>query len=220
MFALMTGVAAAGTITQPTGSPFVVPGDAAGNAQSFTITGSGWNPGGLVWLEQCDGVAPTTPGWRVTINCDLGSAPAAAVAASDGTVTFAVTDANHAFHPFKGESPQTLFNCLSPNDPPLDPTNGLTDFRNCKIRMSSNNSIATADQTFLDIQLPDAPVVSGGTQVGACGGQVGLITFYDSTGAVLKPLTDVTAIGTTAKSKLLKDITTKTAIGGDCSSAV
>src|SRR5262245_33051409 len=58
------------------------------------------------------------------------------------------------------------------------------------------------------------------TPVGGCGGAIILATFYDSTGAVLKPLTDVTAIGTTAKTKLLKDITTKTAIGGDCSSAV
>jgi chitinase len=50
-------------------------------------------------------------------------------------------------------SPQGIFNCLSPNDPA--PSNGLPNFRNCQIRVSTSNSAATTDQVFLRIQLPD-----------------------------------------------------------------
>ena len=105
-----------------------------------------------VFVEQCDGVAPTAVGWDPTTNCDLGSSPAAAIADGSGNVTFDMTDLNHTFHPFKGASPQGIFNCLSLNDP--SPNNGLTDHRTCKIRVSTNNSAATADQVFLPIVLP------------------------------------------------------------------
>jgi hypothetical protein len=57
------------------------------------------------------------------------------------------------------------------------------------------------------------------TPIGGCGGSVFLGTFYNSAG-VLTPLGDQTAIGTTVKTKLLKDQTTKVAIAGDCSTAV
>jgi len=55
----------------------------------------------------------------------------------------------------------------------------------------------------------------GGTQIGSCTGQVGLVTFYNSA-KVAAPLTDVTQIGVTAKTKLLKDLNTKATIGGTC----
>lgn len=51
------------------------------------------------------------------------------------------------------------------------------------------------------------------TVVGGCGGQVAL-------GTITPALGDQTQIGVVAKTKLLKDLTTKTAIAGDCSSAV
>ena len=71
-------------------------------------------------------------------DCDFGSAPAAAIADTDGTVTFSATDPNHAFHPFVGASPQELFNCLPPGAASLN--NGLTDYRDCQVRVSTNNT--------------------------------------------------------------------------------
>jgi len=154
------GVAFAGTITQPTGNPFVVPGDASGNPLAFTIVGSGFTAGQQVFVEQCDGISPTAPGWDVNFDCDPGQTTAAAIANGSGVATFSATDPNHAFAPFKGEGPSSLFNCLSPNQPAIGPSNGLADFRNCRIRVSSNNTTATSDQAFLQIQLPDAPVAT------------------------------------------------------------
>jgi hypothetical protein len=155
------GVAFAGTITTPTGNPFVVPGDALGNPVAITIVATGFTPGTLVSAEQCDGVPTSDPHWGPTANCDLATSFAPVLADATGKATFLSTDPNHAFTPFKGESPQSLFNCLSPNGPALHPINTLIDYRNCKIRVSSNNNSITSDQTFLNIQLPEA--VSGTT---------------------------------------------------------
>jgi hypothetical protein len=150
------GIAFAGTITTPTGNPFVWPGDAAGNPVSVTIVATGYTSGTLVSVEQCDGVAPTVPNWSPTTHCDLATSPAQVIVDSTGKATFPANDPNHGFTPFKGESPQSLFNCLSPNGPALNPVNGLTDYRNCKIRVSTSNNSVTADQAFLNIQLPEA----------------------------------------------------------------
>lgn len=147
----------AGSFTSPTGTssnPYVVPGDSSGNPQPFTITGTGFPAGSQVYVEQCDGVSPTDPSWDPAADCDNGTSPAAAIADASGNVTFDAADPNHAFHPFKDSSPSGMFNCLSPNDP--DPGNGLTSYRNCQVRMSTNNAAATSDQAFLAIQLPDA----------------------------------------------------------------
>lgn len=59
------------------------------------------------------------------------------------------------------------------------------------------------------------------TVIGACGGQVGLATFFNSAGSQVT-LTDNTQIGLVVKTKLLKDQTTKTLVngGGDCSGVV
>lgn len=57
-----TGERFAATITSPTGNPFVVPGNAAGPPQAFTVTESGFPADTVVFIEQCDGVAPTTSG--------------------------------------------------------------------------------------------------------------------------------------------------------------
>lgn len=146
---------AATSITAPSSNPFVVPKDVGGNPVPFTVSAAGFAPTSNVFVEQCDGVATTAVGWDPTTNCDLGSSPAAAIADGSGNVTFDSTDVNHTFHPFKGSSPQGLFNCLSLNDP--SPNNGLTDYRNCKLRVSTNNSAATADQVFVQLILPDAP---------------------------------------------------------------
>jgi hypothetical protein len=146
---------AATSITTPSTNPFVVPGDAGGIPQAFTVSATGFSAGVNVFIEQCDGVSPTAQGWDPTINCDLGTSPAAAIADGTGSVTFDVADLNHKFTPFKGPSPQGIFNCLSLNDP--SPANGLPDHRLCKIRVSTNNSASTADQVFLPLVLPDDP---------------------------------------------------------------
>ena len=66
--------------------------------------------------------------------------------------TFSATDPNQAFRPFKGESPQQLFNCLAPGQ--AAPNNGLKNYTNCQVRVSSNNTAVTADQAFLTMTLP------------------------------------------------------------------
>ncbi|MGZ6969325.1 MAG: hypothetical protein ACXVKN_16475 [Acidimicrobiia bacterium] len=174
----------AATITSPTGNPFVVPGNAAGQPLAFTVSATGYTAGDQVFIEQCDGVATTATGWDPTVNCDLGTSPAAAVANASGVVTFSATDPNHAFKPFKGFSPQGLFNCLGPSDP--SPNNGATDYRNCKLRVSTNNSAGTSDQVFLNLQLPNtvgaAPSFSG-TPSGATVGQAYSFAFTGITGS-------------------------------------
>jgi hypothetical protein len=174
----------AATITSPTGNPFIVPANAAGQPVAFTVSASGYNAGDQVFIEQCDGVATTATGWDPTVNCDLGSSPAAALANASGVVTFSASDPNHAFKPFKGFSPQGLFNCLGSTDP--SPNNGLTDYRNCKLRVSTNNSAGTSDQVFLNLQLPNsvaaAPTFSG-TPSGATVGQPYSFTFTGITGS-------------------------------------
>src|SRR6478752_4596952 len=115
---------AATAIASPAAEPFTVPGT-AGSPNPFTITATGFTAGSNIFVEQCDGVAPTTVGWDPSVNCDLGSSPAAATADGTGAVTFDSADLNHAFHPFKGASPQGIFNCLSLNDPSAN--NGLPD---------------------------------------------------------------------------------------------
>ena len=149
---VMTLGPAGAAITVPTGNPFVVPG-VAGVPQAFTVTATGFTANSPVFVEQCDGVSPSAPGWTPTEHCDLGSSPSPAISNGSGVATFPANDLNLAFTPFKGASPQGLFNCLSPNQAAL--SNGLPNDRNCKLRVSSNNTVTTGDQAFLNLQLPD-----------------------------------------------------------------
>jgi hypothetical protein len=157
-FAGTTASAATSKITEPSSSPYAVPADAAHAPQPFTIVATGFRPGSLVYVEQCDGVAPTSASWAPTLNCDIGSAPAAAIVDSHGTATFKADDRNHAFHPFVGASPQQVFNCVAPGATP--PKNTLKTFSNCQVRVSSSNAAATADQAFLVMRLPAAQATS------------------------------------------------------------
>ena len=205
----------AGTITTPTGNPFAVPGDASGNPVAFTVVGSGYTPGSLVSVEQCNGVLPTDPSWSPTSDCDLGSSPSPVVVDATGKATFTATDPNHGFTPFKGESPQSLFNCLSPNGPALQGSNGLPDYRNCQVRVSTSNTTSTADQAFFAIQLPEA--ATGPKSVGGCSGSVSLVKLSSPVKGV--GLTDQTARSVKAAGGLAKDQTTKAIVngGGSCS---
>jgi len=111
----------------------------------------------LVWIEQCDGRPTTAPNWLPTRDCDLGTAPAAAIADASGTARFPAGDPNHGFTPFVGLGPQGLFNCLTPNG--ASPKNGLPEYRTCQIRVSSNNNATTTDQVLLTISF-----AGGGSQ--------------------------------------------------------
>jgi hypothetical protein len=61
--------------------------------------------------------------------------------------------------------------------------------------------------------LPEVETTSTSTPIGGCGGAVML-------GTLTPAITDQTQIGVTAKTKVLKDLTTKAAIGGSCATAV
>lgn len=143
--------ASAATIVKPV-SPFVAPVDAAGHLVPIEVRATGFLRNTAVFVEQCDGVSPTTTRWEPTEHCDLGGSPAAANADASGSVTFSPSDSAHAFVPFVGESPQQIFNCNSSAG--KAPSNGLPNFTNCQLRVSSNNTIATADQMFIALTLP------------------------------------------------------------------
>jgi hypothetical protein len=157
--ALVAAPAFAGSIDAPTGNPFAWPGDSSGNPIYRDVTVSGFPAGTSIFLEVCDGADPTVSGWDPTEHCDLATSPSS-IPGPGGT--FPANDANRHFRPFKGESPQGIFICLSPNDPVPPNPNGLPVFRNCQVRASTSNNNATADQAFLHITLPDA---TGGGEV-------------------------------------------------------
>ena len=148
----VAGVASAATIVQPSTNPFSVPADGAGNPAPFTVQATGYSPGATVFVEICDGLASTTPGWDPTLNCDLGTSPAAAIADQTGKATFDAADPNFRVGVFRGPSPQGLFNCLAPGQ--ADPNNGLPSFTNCQLRVSTNNTASTSDQAFITLTLP------------------------------------------------------------------
>jgi hypothetical protein len=147
----------ASTITVPSGPPRV---DA--NAP-LTVVATGFRPSENVYIEQCDGVPPSALRWSPTLDCDNGSSPPAVIADAQGTATFSGDDLSRAFRPFEGESPSSLFNCMSAGKRP--PNNQLATFTNCKVRVSSNNASATGDQVFLPIVLTGHSVPSGSSSV-------------------------------------------------------
>ena len=142
----------ASTITQPSTNPFQVQADSSHNPLPFTITATGFPAFTPVFVEQCDGKSPSAAGWDPTIDCDLGTSPAPHNTDANGSVTFDMNNSNFAFHPFRGASPQQLFNCLAPGQANLN--NGLPNWNNCQIRVSTNNSFVTGDQSVLGITLP------------------------------------------------------------------
>jgi hypothetical protein len=141
-------------VEEPTDDPVVVEVADDGWPAAVTVTVSGWEPYQSVYIEQCNGRTPEDDDWSPALDCDPGSAPAAAVADDAGVATFRADDPNHALRPFVGASPQRLFNCLGPDAP--SPDNEIdADFRDCQIRVSSNNTRSTSDQVFLRLELPN-----------------------------------------------------------------
>jgi hypothetical protein len=145
-------VAAHAAIVDPAGSPLVLRSDGSGHVERITIVASGFPAGSSVFIEQCDGVAESTPNWSPVEHCDLGSSPAPVLADANGVARFDADDRNHAFLPFVGESPQSLFNCVADQGDATN--NGLPTFTNCRVRVSSNNTAVTADQSMRFITLP------------------------------------------------------------------
>jgi hypothetical protein len=165
--ALVAAPALAGTITDPTGSgnppAFAWPGDQNGGANGNPIyrdvSFSGYPAGVPVYVEVCDGISPSSAGYDPADHCDPATSPSSLPGPSG---TFQASDFNHKFRPFKGESPQSIFICLSPNDPVPPNPNSLPVFRNCQLRISTNKVAVTGDQAYLTLTLPDA---SGGGEV-------------------------------------------------------
>lgn len=149
--AVVPGVAAAGTIDQPRGNPVTAPVDATGTLQPMTVVASGFAPGALVYVEQCDDTAPSSPQWDPTINCDLGSSPSPVTADARGVATFPASDVNRAFRPFVGPGPQAQFSCVAGGTPARAST---PTFSQCAIRVSTNNTARTTDQAFVTLAFP------------------------------------------------------------------
>jgi hypothetical protein len=117
----------------------------------MTVVASGFVPGSLVYVEQCDGVPSTAKGWDVTLDCDNGAAPPPAVADTQGQATFPADKPNRAFRAFQGQSPSSLFNCVAPGA--ARPANALQTYTNCQLRVSSSNTSVTDDQVLQPIVL-------------------------------------------------------------------
>ena len=191
--------AGAASIIQPTGTPHLT-----ANAP-LTVVASGFRPGQQVFVEQCDGKAPSAPQWSPTLDCDLGTSPPPTLASSNGQASFPASDANRAFRPFEGESPQSLFNCMSAGR--KAPANGLPSFTNCQVRVSSNNAAATADQVFFPVVLSGASVppptvaTSTTTTTPTAGAKAGAKPGAKTPAAAAKATTTTTAAGAAKKTK-------------------
>jgi hypothetical protein len=214
---VMGGMAyAAITTPDPTTLAFVVPSDAAGHPLSFTVAAGGFPQGpGAVNIEQCDGVSPSTPNYDPNLHCDAATSPAAVDVGADGVATFTANDPNFGFFPFEGASPQKKFNCMAPGEKPV--YDGAASFPNCQVRVATDLFNTNSTDTYLTLVLPTP---TGNASVGGCGGQVGVASFADATTKLPISLTDQTALGVVVKGKMLKNIVSKAALGGNCSAPV
>jgi hypothetical protein len=145
---------AAPQITGPSG---IWPSDGSGNPKAGTVSFTGYPTPGQIKIEQCDGIAPTTPGYVVSLHCD-NSVGVAVPADGSGNGTFDATNPNSAFTPFKGVGGDDFFACVGVHDP--DPTpaqnpDGVPVFRNCQVRVSTDQNNTTSDQQYLTMTLPD-----------------------------------------------------------------
>src|ERR1700733_12007545 len=99
----LTGAPVRADIIQPQTTPFQAQYKDVNHPEqglaAFTVIATGYSPGQQVFVEQCDGNAPSVPNWDPTINCDSGSSPAPVIADSSGVAYFDATSANHAFVP-------------------------------------------------------------------------------------------------------------------------
>jgi hypothetical protein len=145
--------ASATTITEPSAKTVEVGIGDHGYAAPVTVKASGFQPFENVFIEMCNGRPPTGDSWMPSVDCDLGSAPAAAVADEKGVATFAADDPNHSLFPFVGPGPQELFQCFASGK--TGPARaGIESYTNCQLRVSTSNNEATDDQVFVTLALP------------------------------------------------------------------
>jgi hypothetical protein len=164
LLSLASPAFAATVIVAPKNDPYTVPNGRDGTPVAVTVKATGFTPGEPVYLIQCDGTLPSdNPAWAPNKDCDLETAPAAAVADAHGTVVFATTDRNRIFRPVRGVSPERLFNCVAPGE---TLQNEVKSYTTCHIRVSTNNVTATADQVFRAFRFeapPGATTTGGGS---------------------------------------------------------
>jgi hypothetical protein len=170
--ALTTAASADSTrITEPSGT-YHVALDASGKALPVTVVATGFQPGTNVFVEECDGRAPSEPNWSPTADCDLGNAPAPAIADSTGTARFLNTDHNRLFVPIVGAGPSGLFSCIAPH---ATPPATLTSYTKCQIRVSTNNTAATEDQVFRPVVIGTSGGSGGGSGTAATAGVIAAV---------------------------------------------
>jgi hypothetical protein len=166
----LLAVPAFAAFTTPSDNPHLVgnipSGPNAGKPAPFDVVVNGYGTAAntKVFEEICDGVDPTDPSWDVSLDCDTGTANSNAIA-SGGVASFPAADANLHIKPFRGASPNGLFNCIAPGDP--DPGNGLTTFggtqgSHCTLRTVQDTLQGTTNQQFLQLTLTPA---GGGGEV-------------------------------------------------------
>jgi hypothetical protein len=149
------GAAWAATITTPNTNPFNVPGDAAGNPQSFTIISSPWTTGvDQPEAQQCDGVPHTQSGYQVQDHCDPYQV-SGRVDVVGGVATFPAGNGNFGFFPLKGLDNMGRYWCLGPNDP--KPSDGRPVYTNCQVRVTLDASNLQASDAWLTMTFPNAP---------------------------------------------------------------
>jgi hypothetical protein len=205
-------VAANADVTQPanTSPSFVVPGDANGAPQSFTIVADGYPQGiGEVSAEVCDGVDPSLPTWSPGLDCDFASATTAVDVGADGKATFPANDPNYGFFPFKGANSVHSWDCMAPGEAPLN--NGRPEYTNCQVRVTMDLFNPNANDAFFTMQLPQ--------RTGNAGGQCGGFALLGkaSVNHVSAPLLDQTQVATALATSALKNLSTKAVLGGMCS---
>jgi hypothetical protein len=172
---------AATSVTEPAGNPIHVAVDARGVPVPFTVVATGFKPGTLVYVEQCDGRPTTAPNWLPTRDCDIGTSPASVIVDPAGRVQFTEGDRNHGFHPFLGTGPETLFSCLRVNAA-VSSKSLVPEYRNCQIRVSTSNYQATDDQVMVPIAFGSA---AGSSSSGPSPLVIALLVAVVVAGAVL-----------------------------------
>ena len=117
-----------------------------------------------MFIEQCDGVAPSATGWDPTVDCDLGSV---AGARDVGRQRQRHVLGDRPRIAGSGRSRVRARSRTSTASGPPRPTRttGLPSYTNCQIRVSSNNSAATDRPGVPDDHAPE-PLGAGGSDRG------------------------------------------------------
>jgi hypothetical protein len=150
--AFASPLGAATSITTPSDNPHTLTVDASGKPDALTVKASGFKANTNVYIEECSGKPSTESKWQATLDCDIQTSPAATITDAQGVATFEAADANHAFHPVSGASPQNLFACVPSGQ--ANPKAHVPSYDDCQVRVSTNNISATDDQAFLAMTLP------------------------------------------------------------------